>query len=125
MGYLTFHLYSHTRLYDSEEEAVVTTAAHDTSKLHITTLRKRSAERDLEKLRFAEQLDRLSVTNRLQATSRAAVGSSLQERHTVEKEEEEQPLLNLWMSLGLLVVATVVSLKFRISISRSCYDHLL
>lgn len=109
LGYLAFQLYSHPSLYLDSGEHVAKTTAYDTPKFRLSAIRKRLAERDLEKSRHAEP-DRTSVTDALQTTSpRAEVSSPFEEPQTaVEEEEEEQPQLSLLMSVGLLVVVTVL-----------------
>jgi Ca2+/H+ antiporter len=118
LGYLAFQLYSHPSLYLDSGEHVAKTTAYDTPKFRLSAIRKRLAERDLEKSRHAEP-DRTSVTDALQTTSpRAEVSSPFEEPQTaVEEEEEEQPQLSLLMSVGLLVVVTVVCTKFQKSSS--------
>lgn len=106
MGYLAFQLYSHTALYEDDNEHVVKTTAYVTPKFHLRHIRKRFA--DLEKSRHPIQETSHSLTDEPQTLSPGADATFPVEEPRTEEEEEEQPQLNVWMSLGLLVVITVV-----------------
>jgi Ca2+:H+ antiporter len=115
VAYLAFQLYSHTGLYEDKGEHNVKTTAYDKPKFRLTTVRRRFAERDLEKSKQAEQVAGPSLTDGDQTLSPGGVVTlPVEEPQTTEEEEEEQPQLSVMMSLGLLVAVTVVYLNFRI-----------
>ena len=113
--YLAFQLYSHPKLYEDAGGDTVKTTAYDTPKFRLTHLRKRLADRDLEKARHEEQAGRTSISDAPQSMSpRPEASSPVAEPHNTEEEVEEAevPQLTVMMSVGLLAFVTVVDLDF-------------
>lgn len=128
MAYLAFQLYSHTGLYEDKGDHNVKTTAYDKPKFRLTRIRRRFAEKDLEKSKPTEQEAGLSVTDAPQTLSpRTLEPPSVEEPQITEEAEEveEQPQLNVTMSLGLLVAVTVVCPNFRIAPSLSSVQYTL
>jgi len=120
VAYLAFQLYSHPNLYADKGEHVVATTAYVEPKFRLTRLRKHLKERDVEKSRGqSERSESPAITdsNQTHSPEPSTATAFIQPMQNVEEESEEEveveePQLNLWTSVGLLVVVTVVWVHF-------------
>ena len=116
MAYLAFQLYSHPALYADKGEHVIETKAYTEPKFRLTRLRKHLKEKDVEKSKGPSERSESPVitdsSNRTLSPEPSSTAAFVQPMQNVEEEleveVEEQPQLNLWTSVGLLVVVTVV-----------------
>ncbi|KAF5371814.1 hypothetical protein D9615_009558 [Tricholomella constricta] len=101
-GYLFFQLYSHKSLYEDSGDHVMKTATYSPRAKKIRFKWGKKSE---------ETTESYTPTSRVESPSQETdsnVHGDLENAVKNDKEEEEKPQMNLWTTVGLLVLVTVL-----------------